>query len=142
MRAESGRHFSIIAVAEGAFPKDGSKVYYRSGDERTVARLGGISQAVGEFVADVCSMETRVTILGHLQRGGQPTAFDRWLATRFGAAAIRAAMDAKHGCMVSLHGEKVVEVTLEEALAVPKRVDVDGDAVQTARGLGISLGDE
>lgn len=141
LRADSGRHFSIVAVAEGAFPEEGSKVYYQSGDETTTARLGGISQAVGEFVAETCSMETRVTVLGHLQRGGQPTAFDRWLATRFGAAAIRAAMEAKHGYMVSLRGEQVVEVTLEEALSVPKRVDVDGDAVLTARGLGISLGD-
>jgi 6-phosphofructokinase 1 len=141
-RAERGRHFSIIVVAEGAYPQDGSKVYSRSGDEITVARLGGISRAVGEFVAEECSMETRVTVLGHLQRGGQPTAFDRWLATRFGAAATRIAMEVKHGHMVSLQGEQVADVTLADALRLPKRVDVDGDAVQTARGLGICLGDE
>lgn len=142
LRAESGRHFSIIAVAEGAFPADGSQVYSRSGDEISAARLGGISKQVGDFVAEACGMETRVTVLGHLQRGGQPTAFDRWLATRFGAAAVRAAMQANHGQMVSLQGEDVVEVTLEQALEVPKRVDIEGDAVLTARGLGISLGDE
>lgn len=142
LRAESGRHFSIISVAEGAFPEGGSKVYSRAGDEISVARLGGVSYAVGEFVAETCSMETRVTVLGHLQRGGQPTAFDRWLATRFGAAAMRLAMDGRHGHMVSLQGQEVRDVTLEEALAVPKRVDIDGDAVLTARGLGISLGDE
>ena len=142
LRAESGRHFSIISVAEGAFPQGGSKVYSKAGDEISVARLGGVSHAVGEFVAETCSMETRVTVLGHLQRGGQPTAFDRWLATRFGAAAMRLAMDGRHGRMVSLQGQDVRDVTLEEALAVPKRVDVDGDAVLTARGLGISLGAE
>jgi phosphofructokinase-like protein len=141
LRAESGRHFSIVAVAEGAFPVDGSQVYVRSGDEISAARLGGISQAVGDFVAEACSMETRVTILGHLQRGGQPTAFDRWLATRFGAAAVRLAIEGKHGHMVSLQGQEVRDVTLQEALAEPKRVAVDGDAVLTARGLGISMGD-
>ncbi|MDF1499147.1 MAG: ATP-dependent 6-phosphofructokinase [Anaerolineales bacterium] len=141
-RAASGRHFSIIAVAEGAFPAGGAQVYSRSGDEISAARLGGISQDVGEFVAETCAMETRVTVLGHLQRGGQPTAFDRWLATRFGAAAVRMAMEGKHGCMASLQGQQVRDIPLEEALAEPKRVDVEGDAVLTARGLGISLGDE
>lgn len=142
LRAESGRHFSIVAVAEGAFPIGGSKVYARSGDEISIARLGGISQAVADFVAKACSMETRVTVLGHLQRGGQPTAFDRWLATRFGAAAVRLAIEGKHGHMVSLQGQEVRDVTLEEALAEPKRVAIEGDAVLTARGLGISLGDD
>jgi phosphofructokinase-like protein len=141
-RADSGRHFSIIAVAEGAFPLGGSQVYARPGNEVSVARLGGISQAVGNFVAETCSMETRVTVLGHLQRGGQPTAFDRWLATRFGAAAVRIAVAGKDGRMVSLRGQHVVDVTLEEALAIPKRVNINGDAVLTARGLGISLGDQ
>lgn len=141
-RAKSGRHFSIIAVAEGAFPAGGSKVYSSHGNEASAARLGGISQAVGDYVAEACSMETRVTVLGHLQRGGQPTAYDRWLATRFGAAAVRLAVDRKHGYMVSLQSQQVVDVPLEQSLAVPKRVDVDGDAVLTARGLGICLGDD
>lgn len=140
-RTETGRQFSIVAVAEGAHPAGGSKVYSRSGDEFSAARLGGISLEVGDRIAERCAVETRVTVLGHLQRGGQPTAFDRWLGTRFGAAAVRLAMEGEHGRMVSLQGERVDDVTLDEALAVPKRVDVQGDAVQTARGLGICLGD-
>ena len=86
--------------------------------------------------------ETRVTVLGHLQRGGTPTPFDRWLATRFGAAAVRLASEGKFDRMVALHAGKVVDVSLEEAIAVPKRVDVNDDAVITARGMGISFGDE
>ena len=140
-RDASGRHFSILAVAEGAFAKGGAQVYSRLGDEIAVSRLGGVGQIVGETIGEMCGMETRVTVLGHLQRGGQPTAFDRWLATRYGAAAVRLAMIAGFGRMVSLQGMEIVDVTLEQALAEPKRVDLSGDAVQTARGLGICLGD-
>jgi 6-phosphofructokinase 1 len=82
-----------------------------------------------------------VTVLGHLQRGGSPTAFDRWLATRFGAAAVRLALEGGFGRMVALRGPEVVDVSLAEALAEPKRVAVNGEAVQTARNLGIALGD-
>ncbi len=140
-RARSGRHFSIIAVAEGAHPEGGQQIFRRAGDEVFVARLGGIGQVVGKFVGEVCGMETRVTVLGHLQRGGSPTTFDRWLATRFGAAAMRLAASHRHGRMVALRGTKIVDVPLAEALAVPKRVDVEGDAVMTARDLDICMGD-
>jgi 6-phosphofructokinase 1 len=81
-------------------------------------------------------------VLGHLQRGGTPTAFDRWLATRYGAAAVRLAAQGKIDRMVALRSSAIVDISLEEALTVPKRVDVHGDAVLTARGLGISFGDE
>ena len=81
-------------------------------------------------------------VLGHLQRGGSPTAFDRWLATRYGAAAVRTAAAGGLGRTVALRDAKVIDVPLKEALAVPKRVNVNGDAVVTARGLGISFGDE
>lgn len=140
-RAEKGRHFSIVAVAEGAHPKGGQQVFKRAGDEVFVARLGGIGQTVAKFVEEVCQMECRVMVLGHLQRGGSPTAFDRWLATRFGAGAFRLAKAKKHGRMVGLRGMKLTDVTLQEALATPKRVDLDGDGIRTARNLGLSLGD-
>lgn len=140
-RARAGRFFSIIAVAEGAFPQGGQKVFKRAGDEVFVARLGGVGQVVGKFVESVCQYETRVTVLGHLQRGGSPTSFDRWLATRFGAAAFRLAMAQGHGRMVALQCGTVVDISLAEALMAPKRVDLKGDAVQTARQLGICLGD-
>jgi len=86
-------------------------------------------------------METRVTVLGHLQRGGSPSAFDRWLATRYGAAAVRLAAEGGYGQMVALRGAQMIDISLAEALAVPKRVDIEGDAVVTTRGLGICLGD-
>lgn len=140
-RVERGYKFSILAVSEGARPLDGEQVFSRSGDEIYVPRLGGIGQVVGEFI-ERNGFESRVTVLGHLQRGGSPTPYDRFLATRYGAAAVRLAAQGKFDRMVALHEAKVTDVSLEEALAIPKRVDVNGDAVLTARNLGISFGDE
>ncbi len=140
-RAAGGRPFSIVAVSEGAHPIGGDQVFSRAGDEVFVARLGGIGQVVGKFIGQVCGMETRVTVLGHLQRGGTPTAFDRWLATRFGAAAVRLAAEGGHGRMVALQDARIIDIPIDEAVAVPKRVDLNGDGVLSARGLGICLGD-
>jgi len=81
-------------------------------------------------------------VLGHVQRGGSPTAFDRWLATRYGAAAVRAAAAGGFGRMVALRDAKVIDIPLSEALALPKRVDLNSDGVLTARAIGISFGDE
>lgn len=140
-RVERGMLFSIIAISEGAKPLGGAQVFSRSGDEVYVPRLGGIGQTLGEYI-EKSGFETRVTVLGHLQRGGTPTPFDRWLATRYGAAAVRLAAEGRFDYMVALVSGRIVDVPLEEALAVPKRVDVQGDAVLTARGIGISFGDE
>lgn len=141
-RIETGRLFSIIAVAEGAHPHGEQQVYKIEGDEVYTARLGGIGQLIRKQVETSCQVETRVTVLGHLQRGGSPTAFDRWLATRYGAAAVRLATAGQLGTMVSLNGTKVEAIELKKAIAKPKRVDLNGDAVLTTRELGISLGDE
>ena len=140
-RYEHGSPFSILAVSEGAKPMGGEQVFSRKGDQIYVPRLGGISQEVGEYVENQ-GFETRVTVLGHLQRGGSPTPFDRWLATRYGAAAVRLAAQGKFDRMVALHSGDIVDVSLEEALRVPKRVNVNGDAIVTARGMGISFGDQ
>lgn len=140
-RVERGSHFSIIAVSEGAKPLDGEQVFSRQGDEVYVPRLGGIGQRVGEYIEQQ-GFETRVTVLGHLQRGGTPTPFDRWLATRYGAAAVRLAAAGKFDRMVALRANKIVDISLEEATAKPRRVGVHDDAVITARGMGISFGDE
>lgn len=140
-RVELGMNFSILAVSEGARPLDGEQIFSRAGDAVYVPRLGGIGNRVGEYIERE-GFETRVTVLGHLQRGGSPTPFDRMLATRFGAAAVRLANQRKFDCMVALCAGNIVDVSLEEALALPKRVDVNGDAVITARGMGISFGDE
>jgi 6-phosphofructokinase 1 len=140
-RVEFGSKFSLLAVSEGAKPLGGQVVYRRTGDAIYVPRLGGIGLEVGKYIEDQ-GFESRVTVLGHVQRGGSPTAFDRWLATRYGAAAVRTAAAGGIGQMVALRDAKVIAVSLGEALAVPKRVDVNGDDVSTARGLGISFGDE
>jgi 6-phosphofructokinase 1 len=140
-RAESGMLFSIIAISEGAKPAGGAQVYSRHGDEVYVPRLGGIGQLVGEYLEQK-GFETRVTVLGHVQRGGIPTAFDRWLATRYGAAAVRVAAAGRFDRMVALRSTKIVDIPLEEAFAIPKRVDINGDAILSARNIGISFGDE
>jgi phosphofructokinase-like protein len=140
-RMQGGAKFSLLAVSEGACPVGGQPVYRKQGDEVYVPRLGGLGQQVGEFI-EKQGFETRVTVLGHLQRGGSPTAFDRWLCTRFGAAAVHTAIESKFGQMVALRCSKVVAIPLSQALAAPRRVDLDGDAIRTARGLGISFGDE
>jgi 6-phosphofructokinase 1 len=140
-RADTGRDFSIVATAEGAHPAGEEQVFRMDGDEITTARLGGIGRTVGDFIAERTGMETRVTVLGHLQRGGSPSAFDRWLATRYGAAAVRLAAGEGYGRMVALDGTQMIDVPLKDALAKPKCVDIKGDAVLTARGLGICLGD-
>ncbi len=140
-RVDRGYLFSIIAVSEGAQPHSGEQVFSRQGDEIYVPRLGGVGQVVGEHI-EKAGFETRVTVLGHLQRGGSPTPFDRWLATRYGAAAVRLAAQEKFDRMVSLQAGKIVDVSIVEAIATPKRVDLNDDAVITARGMGISFGDE
>src|SRR5918996_273304 len=127
-RVERGYLFSIVAVSEGAKPVSGEQVFSREGDDVYVPRLGGIGQVVGEYLAKQ-GLETRVTVLGHVQRGGTPTPFDRWLATLYGAAAVRVAAQGKFDRMVSLQCGEIVDVSLAEAIAVPRRVDINDDAV-------------
>jgi len=140
-RAERGYFFSIIVVSEGAKPQGGAQIFSRGGDAIYVPRLGGIGQMVGEYI-EKQGFETRVTVLGHLQRGGSPTPFDRWLATRYGAAAVRLAAQGKFDRMMALRAGRIVDISLEEAIAIPKRVNINDDAVITARNMGISFGDE
>jgi len=140
-RVEQGYLFSILVVSEGAKSISGGQVFSRKGDDIYTPRLGGICHTVGAYIEGQ-GYETRVTVLGHVQRGGTPTPYDRWLATRYGAAAIRLAAQGRFDHMVSLQAGNIVDVPLEEAIAIPKRVDVIGDAVLTARGMSISFGDE
>jgi 6-phosphofructokinase 1 len=140
-RVDRGMLFSIIVVSEGAKPVDGEQVYSRAGDQIYVPRLGGIGQMVGEYIEQQ-GFETRVTVLGHVQRGGTPTPFDRWLATRYGAAAVRLAAQGNFDRMVALQADQIVDVSIEEAIAIPKRVDIHSDPVLTARSMNIAFGDE
>ncbi len=140
-RRDSGTKFSIIAVAEGAKPALGDQIFSIPADEVSVARLGGIGELVTKQITERIGIETRLTVLGHLQRGGSPTAFDRWLATRYGAASVRLAASKKFGRMVSLQNGVIKDVTIAEAISKPKRVWIDGDGVTTARNIGICFGD-
>ena len=104
-------------------------------------RLGGIGDKVAHSIAELTGKETRALVLGHLQRGGSPTTFDRLLGLRFGAAAVRFIAEGKFGSMVALRPPIITAVPIEEALATPRRVPLDSDTIATARDLGISLGD-
>jgi ATP-dependent phosphofructokinase / diphosphate-dependent phosphofructokinase len=123
-RHESGRYASIVVVAEGAKPKAGT-LALQSGETDAFGhvRLGGIGQVLAEEIEKRTGFETRVTVLGHIQRGGTPTAFDRVLATRFGIAAIDAVHDNGFGQMVALQSGSIVRVSLAEAVGELKTVD-------------------
>ena len=121
--SDLGHLFSIVVVSEGAVPKEGTleiPVYDR--DEYGWPKLGGISNLIAEEIEQRTGFETRVTILGHVQRGGSPTAFDRVLATRFGIAAIDLASSGGWGRMVALRGSEVADCPLDDAVADIKRV--------------------
>ena len=125
-RQERGRNFSIIVVAEGAKPKGGKEIVYsESIDEFGHIRLGGIGYYLGKEIEKCLSIETRVVVLGHLQRGGSPTAFDRILATRFGIAAIDLVHEEKFGYMVAIKGNKIVSVPLKDVAGKRKTVDLE-----------------
>ena len=124
-RHERGRSFSIVVVAEGATPREGT--LHTRADTATDAfghaRLGGIGVTLEQEIERRTGFESRVTILGHVQRGGTPVAFDRVLATRFGVAAMDAVAAGRFGCMVAARGVEIVEVALEQALREPKLLD-------------------
>jgi ATP-dependent phosphofructokinase / diphosphate-dependent phosphofructokinase len=123
-RHDAGRTFSIIAVSEGAIPQgaDGPRSEQEV-DAFGHARLGGIAVELERQIEERTGFETRMTILGHVQRGGTPTAYDRVLATRFGVAALDAVRDGAFGQMVALHAADIVRVPLAEALREPKLLD-------------------
>ncbi len=137
-----GGYFSIVVVAEGARARGGT-VHLRAGDTGQTPRLGGIGQWVAEEIAKGTGKETRSLVLGHLQRGGPPTTFDRLLGTRFGAAAVRAVRDGDFEMMVALNPPQIVRIPLATAVGDnrTKRVTLDSDVVLSARGLGVSFGD-
>jgi 6-phosphofructokinase len=123
-RHAKGRYASIVVVAEGATPREGTiTMASREVDQFGHPRLGGIANILAEEIEKRTGFETRVTILGHIQRGGTPTAFDRVLATRFGIAAIDAVHDRDFGTMVALRADQIVRVPLAEAVAELKVVD-------------------
>jgi 6-phosphofructokinase 1 len=123
-RQKRGANFSIVVVAEGAKPKGGVEITYGdSVDEFGHARLGGVGYYLGREIENRTGIETRVVMLGHLQRGGSPTAFDRILATRYGIAAIDLVNQGKFGLMVALKGNEIVSVPLKDVAGKRKTVD-------------------
>jgi 6-phosphofructokinase 1 len=140
-REAAGRHFSIVVVAEGARPRDGSVELVERRGVGTVDRLGGIASKVARAIEHRTGKETRTLVLGHLQRGGSPTTYDRLLALRFGGAAVRAIADRAFGTMVGLNGSDITRVPLDQVVGRAKNIPLDSDIIATARELGISLGD-
>ena len=140
-RDTSGRLFSIVIVAEGAFPRGGETHTMGESMPGQARRIGGVADAIAREIQMITGKETRSLVLGHLQRGGMPTGYDRLLATRFGGAAVRAIADEKWGQMVALQSPHIVTLPIEEVLKETKRVNPSHDVVQTARSTGISFGD-
>ena len=138
-RDVAGSNFCIIVVAEGALEIGHELIYQYKGDAEHAPRLGGIGMYLQHQIEAKTGKETRCVVLGHLQRGGRPNAFDRMLATNFGSCAVRALADGRRGVMVALQAGNVKTVPLSEAIANIKTVPPNGQLVRTARDTGISF---
>lgn len=138
-RESQGKRFTLVVVAEGAELPSGEMVGERRNGQQM--KLGGVGRTVSEEIERRLHRETRLSILGHLQRGGRPTTFDRVLATQFGAHAVRMVKEGKFGEMICSRPPEMVSVPIIEAISELRRVDPHGPAVQAARALGISFGD-
>ena len=139
-RERRGRFYTLVAVAEGATPLGGEATVVERAPGRA-ERLGGVGDKVAAGLEKLTGKEVRTVVLGHLLRGGTPTAFDRLVALRFGAAAVRALAEGRSGVMVSLAPPTVHYVPLEDAVRRMKRVLLDGVTILTAREIGVSFGD-
>ncbi|CAL1125417.1 unnamed protein product [Cladocopium goreaui] len=141
-RETKGKKFTLVVVAEGAMlPNEGLVCQERRGDGAKQVRLGGVGNVVAAEIESRLQRETRCVILGHLQRGGPPTTFDRVLATQFGAHAVRLVHERKFGQMVCFQPPNIDAVPIVDAVSKLLQVDPHGSAVQSARALGISFGD-
>lgn len=142
-RSLHGKRFSIVCVAEGAKPKDGDMVVKEMDEKRTDARrLGGIGEMIGDCITQETRLETRVTVLGHLVRGGSPTPFDRNLSTKFGCHACELIAQGKFGYMVALRGNRIEDVPIKDAITKQKLVPPFCQEILAARAVGTSFGDE
>lgn len=142
-RSMMGKKFSIVCVAEGAKPQDGGLIIKGTDIKRTdPVQLGGIAEVVSKRIEENTGRETRYTVLGHLQRGGSPTPYDRILASKFGYFAIKLVAEKKFARMVSLKGNEIKNVKIEDAISKQKLVQADTQAVQCAKALGVAFGDD
>ncbi len=136
-----GPRYAVVVVAEGARPEGGDAALVDEGAPGESPRYGGMGERVADELERLTGFESRSLVLGHLQRGGQPTAYDRLLALRFGAAAVDLVARGDFGCMVALDPPEILAVPFREAISSVKSVPRDGDVVRTARRLGICFGD-
>jgi 6-phosphofructokinase 1 len=139
-RDAAGSNFSIVVAAEGALEAGRELIYQDTGGRQHAPRLGGIGGYCQKELEELTGKETRCVVLGHLQRGGRPNAFDRMLATNYGSCAVRAVVEGKRGVMVALQAGDVITVPICEAIANIKTVPSNGQLVRTARDTGISFG--
>ncbi|HET7220212.1 MAG TPA: ATP-dependent 6-phosphofructokinase [Vicinamibacterales bacterium] len=140
-REGMGARFSIVVVAEGAKPLGGVQQFVREKSRGIVEKLGGMGTTVTAALEPLTGKECRCVVLGHLQRGGAPTSYDRMLATRFGARAVELVLEGKFGTMVAFRPPDIVAIPLEEVVGKIRLVPRDFDVLRTARAVGISLGD-
>jgi len=141
-RSKIGKRFSIVVVAEGVKPGDSKLVIKRRVKASTdPIRLGGVSYRIAEQIENATGLEARVIILGHLQRGGKPTDFDRILATQFGKKAVDLVMEGKFGYMASLQGGKITSVPIQSGIVRLKKVTPDLPLIQAAKAVGTCFGD-
>jgi phosphofructokinase-like protein len=136
-----GARFSIVVAAEGAKPIGGKATLLKAAQGEFVERLGGVAAVVAAQLETLTQKETRSVVLGHLQRGGTPTSFDRMLATRFGARAVELLLAGTYDHMVAFHPPDIVAVPLENIVGRTRTVPHDFDVLRAARAIGISLGD-
>jgi ATP-dependent phosphofructokinase / diphosphate-dependent phosphofructokinase len=136
-----GARFSIVVVAEGAFPKGGKLSLIQEAREGYVERLGGMGAQVSEALSRLTGKETRSVVLGHLQRGGAPTSFDRVLATRFGGKAVELVQKGHFGTMVAFAPPDIIARPIEDVVGKTKTVPPDFDLLLTAKALGVTFGD-
>jgi 6-phosphofructokinase 1 len=137
-----GKKFSLVCVSEGARSIDGQMIVKGTDIKRhDPTQLGGIGEVVARRIEENTQRETRVTVLGHVQRGGSPTPFDRILSTKFGYFAIDLAARKKFGRMVALKGNEIKNVLIEDAISHQKLVKLDNQNVIAAKGVGISFGE-
>ncbi len=140
-RERWGAHFSIVVVAEGARPKGGNMAVQREAQLGRVERLGGMGKQVAVALEQMTGKETRDVVLGHLQRGGAPTSFDRVLATRFGGKAVDLILAGEFGRMVAFHPPDIVSIPLEQVVGKLRTVPLDFDLLKTARAIGVTFGE-
>ncbi|MBI4325087.1 MAG: ATP-dependent 6-phosphofructokinase [Chloroflexi bacterium] len=140
-RESQGKHFTLVVAAEGAREKGGEFITQAGPEKNREAKLGGIGEVVAREIQTRTGKESRVCVLGHLQRGGGPTTFDRLLCTRFGVNAVQLIAEERYGYMVASRPPDTIAVKITEAIGRLRTVPLEGDIVRTARALGVSFGD-